>query len=207
MEVYKKKTVSPKKLAKRLYVRMAGTTVSRGNTGSRRTSAVVLQKSQESTPMELSRRSSVAPLENLEESEPEETQIELSPSVPVVCSQPPEEFDDNQQEIVLVQDNSAVCSAPSKQLGKDIEVISAKMSLEQQILLSDETRSRASLLKDKEGLGQLSKDLKAFAEKNFGEYWQVAIVRGDFWATFSHLADSSFQFHMNGRSYLFWKTS
>ncbi|OON16754.1 hypothetical protein X801_07422 [Opisthorchis viverrini] len=134
-------------------------------------------------------------------------QIELSPSVPVVCSQPPEEFDDCQQEIVLLQDNSVVCSAPPKQLGKDIEVISAKMPLEQQILFSDETRTRANLLKDKEGLGQLSKDLKAFAEKNFGEYWQVAIVRGDFWATFSHLADSSFQFHLNGRSYLFWKTS
>ncbi|KER23654.1 hypothetical protein T265_08509 [Opisthorchis viverrini] len=111
------------------------------------------------------------------------------------------------KEIVLLQDNSVVCSAPPKQLGKDIEVISAKMPLEQQILFSDETRTRANLLKDKEGLGQLSKDLKAFAEKNFGEYWQVAIVRGDFWATFSHLADSSFQFHLNGRSYLFWKTS
>ncbi|KAG5448356.1 Tegument antigen [Clonorchis sinensis] len=99
----------------------------------------------------------------------------------------------------------ASCKPPG--LGQDVHVIAANMSIDQQVLISDEARRRLKGVKHGDDLCKLSQELKAFVEEELGPHWQVVIVDGDFWLTFNHIPENSFTFNLNGLSFLFWKTS
>ncbi|KAF5401607.1 hypothetical protein PHET_05204 [Paragonimus heterotremus] len=92
-------------------------------------------------------------------------------------------------------------------LGDDVHVIFQNMSLEQQVLITDEVRVRASQITSDDQIQQFTVDMKQFLDERFGPSWQVLVVDGNFWLTHTYIPNSSFQFNMQDRSFAFWKIS
>ncbi|TPP56295.1 Tegumental protein [Fasciola gigantica] len=87
----------------------------------------------------------------------------------------------------------------------DIMVIYDKLPIKDQVQIVNETKKLAKNVNNPDDYIQLSSQLKQFADKEFGSAWQVAIVEGSYWITFSHLPENSFQFVYDNHAYLFWK--
>ncbi|VDP66568.1 unnamed protein product [Echinostoma caproni] len=96
-------------------------------------------------------------------------------------------------------------SVESRPLPSDVYVIYDKLPLKDQWILCEETKRLVRNLKEDEDRTELSRQLKNFADERLGPHWQVAIVEGSYWITFSHLPEHSFQFAYDGHAYLFWK--
>ncbi|KAF6771554.1 hypothetical protein AHF37_09127, partial [Paragonimus kellicotti] len=90
-------------------------------------------------------------------------------------------------------------------LGDDVHVIFQNMPLEQQVLITDEVRVRASRITSDDQIQQFTVDMKQFLDERFGSSWQVLVVDGNFWLTHTYIPNSSFQFNMHDRSFAFWK--
>ncbi|KAF8566657.1 hypothetical protein P879_02910 [Paragonimus westermani] len=90
-------------------------------------------------------------------------------------------------------------------LGDDVQVIFQNMPLEQQVLITDEVRLRASRITSNDQIQQFTVDMKQFLDEHFGPSWQVLVVDGNFWLTHTYIPNSSFQFNMQDRSFAFWK--
>ncbi|VDP71908.1 unnamed protein product [Echinostoma caproni] len=94
----------------------------------------------------------------------------------------------------------------SPQLGSDIHVILDQMPMNNQLKLVQEAR-RLAKMTTSDDRTYLTQQLKRFADENLGGSWQVMIVKGAYWITFTHLPDNSFHFHMDDYSYLFWRSA
>ncbi|CAL8072168.1 unnamed protein product [Calicophoron daubneyi] len=86
-------------------------------------------------------------------------------------------------------------------LGDDIRVISVQMSMQDQVDISNETR-RLALATDPFDAAVISKKLKQYLDNKYGGIWQVIVVRGAYWMTFSHIGKRSFQFYLRGYAYV-----
>ncbi|TGZ69489.1 hypothetical protein CRM22_003719 [Opisthorchis felineus] len=104
------------------------------------------------------------------------------------------------------REHQGLHAAPSS-LPPEIIVISANMSLEDQIKIARETIPIAPGAQTSEQLGRLTENLKSFADKTLGGCWQVMVVDGSYWITQTFVPNMSFQFELYNRAYLFWQTS
>nr|ABC47326.1 tegumental protein 20.8 kDa [Clonorchis sinensis] len=109
-------------------------------------------------------------------------------------------------EIIDFREQKGLHAAPPS-LPPEIIVISANMSLEDQIKIARETIPIAPGAQTSEELGRLTENLKSFADKTFGGCWQVMVVDGSYWITQTFVPNMSFQFELYNRAYLFWQTS
>lgn len=87
----------------------------------------------------------------------------------------------------------------------DVRIIYDKLPISDQIKICNETKRLAKTVINPEDNMKLSNQLKEYVDKEFGPAWQVAIIDGSYWITFSHLPENSFQFVYNDHAYLFWK--
>ncbi|CAL8092561.1 unnamed protein product [Calicophoron daubneyi] len=89
-------------------------------------------------------------------------------------------------------------------LGEDIRVVSSDMTIEDEVVTSDEARR---LVKSSDHFDPLAiiRGLKKFLDAKYGPSWQVEIARGSYWIIHDHLPSYSFHFIMNGYAYLIWK--
>ncbi|CAL8107719.1 unnamed protein product [Calicophoron daubneyi] len=97
-------------------------------------------------------------------------------------------------------------SASRNRLGDDIKVIDAHMSMEDQIICSDQAR-RISNSTDPFDATRVTQNLKAFLDAKFGPTWQVLVVDGSYWITHTYSPEYSFHFLLNGHAYLMWKVA
>ncbi|CAL8072170.1 unnamed protein product [Calicophoron daubneyi] len=54
---------------------------------------------------------------------------------------------------------------------------------------------------------KLSSELKEFLDGKYGKMWQVVILRGAYWMTYTYLPDQSLQFVYKNYIFLVWKPS
>ncbi|CAL8072164.1 unnamed protein product [Calicophoron daubneyi] len=103
-----------------------------------------------------------------------------------------------QPEAVQAKQEANVSAA---KLGYDIRVITVRMSMQDQVDITNETR-RLALATDTFDAAEISKQLKQYLENKYGGRWQVIIVRGSYWMTFSFIVQRSFQFYLRGYAYV-----
>ncbi|CAH8569374.1 unnamed protein product [Dicrocoelium dendriticum] len=90
-------------------------------------------------------------------------------------------------------------------LPSDVRVISADMSLVDQVMIINEIRRNFKEVSSSQELPNLAKRIKVFLDGHFGLSWQVLIAVGSYWATYTYLCGTSIQLFMNDYSYLIWR--
>ncbi|KAF8566658.1 hypothetical protein P879_02911 [Paragonimus westermani] len=105
----------------------------------------------------------------------------------------------------VIKKREAFYQSQGPRLGDDIHVIFENMPLDQQVIISDEVRKRTTGAEADGKLHSLSVDMKRYLDDRFGPSWQVFVVEGNYWVTHTFLPNTSFQFNLHDRSYLFWQ--
>jgi len=88
-------------------------------------------------------------------------------------------------------------------LPEHVSLISADLHVRNQVKIvrmTEDIMSSAKEMKD------VAKDLKASLDKRFNKLWHVVIVKGQYWAYYSHEPKYSFVFKLNNHIVLVWRT-
>ncbi|CAL8072178.1 unnamed protein product [Calicophoron daubneyi] len=92
----------------------------------------------------------------------------------------------------------------SSVLPPDVQVIVSRIPPADQSRIYQESRK---LVGDGRSVDmrQVSTKLKDFLDANYGANWQVVVIKGSYWSTYSYIPNSAFHFYKDGYSYLLWR--
>ncbi|PAA75020.1 hypothetical protein BOX15_Mlig010884g2 [Macrostomum lignano] len=88
-------------------------------------------------------------------------------------------------------------------LPAEVTVISSSMAEWMQVIIVESVRRASGRFRDER---DISNDIKQHLDAEFGKLWQVVIVMGQYFASYSHEPEMSFFFKLGNRVYLIWKT-